>query len=373
MSVLTVRRRPQREASDETQRNGLLYEIYGRRYKMEFNAYTSTFRDTARTVLDSPLVPALGSSYSEYLTTDVVATCTNRVCKATDNFKIWRVECTFDTDRVVNAITDNPLNQPPEISWDFSDYERPMIRDAFGTPVLSSSKNPFDPPVMYSQKKPILRIVRNESTYDPAAAFFYSNSLNAVSFAGVDPLYAKMNSIPGHRSVANGIIFYQITYEIEFHPISHVVYILDQDFRNIRGELYRDELTREPLTNPTPQNGRGYSMFKSKSTLVSSIDDNDTSMQIALGDVDKFPPELRSAISGIIPGPYWNFKLAIEDEAVEVVGGHGTDTFTITRGVDGTTPAAHAADTEVKLEPYFLRYIPEPGPRDWTSLALPVI
>lgn len=374
MAVTGVAQRPNREASDETQRNGLLYEIFGRRYKKEFIVYTSTYKDTARLVLDSVLVPQLGSSYAEFAASDAVATCTSRVCKATANPKIWYVECMFDTDRIVNAITDNPLNQPPEISWDFCDHERPMLRDAYGTPAVSSAQNPFDPPMMYNAKKPVLRITRNEADFDPAMAYVYTNSLNIVTFAGASPLFAKMNYIQGHRQLSNGILHYQVSYEIEFDPLSHVVLILDQDFRDIDGKLFRDRLTHEPLTNPTPLNGRGKSIYQSTAKLVADIDDNDTTMQIPIGKSELFPPELKPVDPyGIIPGPWGNFKLAIEDEVVGVTAGHGTDTFTIIRGVDGTEPAAHVADTDVWLEPYFLRFIPEPGPKDWTSLALPVI
>lgn len=44
-----------------------------------------------------------------------------------------------------------------------------------------------------------------------------------------------------------------------------------------------------------------------------------------------------------------NFKIAVEDEIMEVTAGHGTGagSFTVTRGIDGTTAVAHASGVTV--------------------------
>lgn len=373
MGVVKVTERPERHADFALQRNNLLHEIVGRKYTKRFNVWTDTYRIGPREIAASPMLPQLGSQYQHFYETDALATCVRVTPIATSNKKFWYVDAEFDTDRIVALVTDNPLNQPPDINWDFVDEDRPMVNDSYGTPVLTSAQHAFDPPLTYPLKCPVLKITRNEATYSPGYARQFTSSLNLLPFAGAEPLYARMDYFTGHKQISNGVIYYQVNYSITFLDLSHVLYILDKDFRDIDGKLFLDPLTGTALSNETLLNGRGKKLSTATSTLQSAITDSATTIVIAAGDVVKFPPALMPARDGITPGPYWNYKIRIEDEIVNVVGGHGTDTLTVQRGSGNTVAAAHANATSVKLEPYYLRFIPPPGPKDWTDLALPVI
>jgi SPP1 family predicted phage head-tail adaptor len=43
------------------------------------------------------------------------------------------------------------------------------------------------------------------------------------------------------------------------------------------------------------------------------------------------------------------FRVLIDSELMEVTAGHGTTSWTVTRGVDGTTAAVHASGAQVRL------------------------
>ncbi len=66
--------------------------------------------------------------------------------------------------------------------------------------------------------------------------------------------------------------------------------------------------------------------------LTEALDDSEVGV-----DVDKaFPHSI-------------NFLILCESELMKVTGGSNTTTWTVVRGVDGTTPATHADDKQVKI------------------------
>lgn len=375
MSVIAIKKRWEREATAESQRNGLLYEVIGRRYQVEWDVYTNNHFDGTNRILIDPATPKIGEVYSFGNDNDIVATLVRLQPKATSNKKLWRLVGEFDTDRVISFITDNPLNQPPEISWDFATYERPLVRDTFGTPIVSSSGTYIDPPIMVEDVRPILRIIRNEPSFHPGNILPYEMMLNQKPFLGAPPLYSRINYIKGDRKFINGIFFHQVMYEIEFRKESFVRWQLDNDFRDIDGRIFYDIVSGSPLQNPTPLNGRGRSLFKSISYLADSLTNDPTNDTVIIlpDDVAKFPPGPRPAMAnGIIPGPHWYFQIKVDDEIMNVQEGFNTDTFIVKRGYGGSLVAAHSVDAKVTLEPYYLRFIPHQV-GSYTPLDLPVV
>lgn len=333
MAVLYVKKMPMRDAEMTSQRNNLLYEILGRVYTVRYLCKLSKANLGAVELFNSTLTPKIGDSYqfgaaSEF---DIPATCTRIKPVPTQNQTIWILECTYDTDRVVSMVTDNPLNQPAEISWDAESDERPIQRDIYGVTYQSSSANAYDPPVMQRYNKSILRIRRNEATFNQANANLWFNKINVSTFAGYAQAYARINSITGTSALANGVFHYQVAYEIAFNPYTWYDIILDQDWRDVDGQLFLDRRTGQPLANQTPLNGRGRSMYDAKSIMKGEfLGDavaigglNDTFTKFAFGgagledghDILKFPPPRNKpkvfpgVANAIIVGPHRTFKI----------------------------------------------------------------
>lgn len=369
-----------REGTAEAQRNNLLYEVLGRKYTQDFTVYTDDGKDGSTVVLSSILVPQIGDSYTMYNDSDLLATCVSVTARATKNRKIWVVTAVWDTDRIVSMVTDDPLNQPPVLQWDGQPYERPMLRDVYGVPCVSSSGNSFDPPYMMEDDRAVLRITRNEASFDKDTMLEYKRKLNKLAFAGSNPLFVRINTITAEYALQNGVLFWQVHYELEFReePDTFVEYFLDQDYRDINGNLFRDKRDAQPLSNQTPLNGRGKSIYDSVSLLQNAMTDVSTTVEIETADITDFPPAPNAPnADGIIVGPHWYFQIRVSaergigGEVMEVTAGADTDTFTVTRGYGGTTPVAHAPGEYVTLEPYYLRFIPH-AVIDFTPLALPV-
>ncbi len=68
-------------------------------------------------------------------------------------------------------------------------------------------------------------------------------------------------------------------------------------------------------------------------TAAAAIDDSETSITVA-------------SATGFPTGQ--DYRIKIDDELMEVTAGHGTTTWTVTRGVDGTTAAAHSSGAKIE-------------------------
>ena len=369
MAVLSADLMPQREGETLSVRKGSLFEVPNRRFSMRYLVETSDALDGPNIIRSSPLVPQLGDSYSAGNDVDIYATCVDVQIRATGSPFAWEVTAVYDTERYVGTLLNNPLNMPAEISWDFAKYERPMLRDLTNTPILNSSKLPFDPPVMQEDVRPLLTIVRNEATYDPSLSVAYQEACNSDVFAGEPAYTAKLVTYSAQKQIDIGFQYWRVTYQIEFRRETFALFLLDQGFRDKDGKIFRDPIDWTPLGSPTLLNGRGESLVKGTTTVASAVDNQQTAISVTDG-VTHFPP--------LTPAPpNWYFEIKIDSEIMQVRDvepptGVGPHTWSVVRGWNNTTPAAHLIDATVTLQPYFLRFLPKKS-LPFSALNLPVI
>jgi len=370
MGVLHIGNRINRKGTAASRRNNLLFETLGRRYQRQMIVYTSTPADGPQTILASAeLAAANGAVGSEYLLfndSDAIATCVEVDCEETDNPRVWYLTATYDTDRVTSSILDNPLNQPPEIKVSFLSIERPLERDLFGIPVVNSSKEKFDPPFTYVDKHKIYTVVQNRATRISDDATYF-NACNSGTFQGRAPYTMRINKIEATKQVSIGVFFWQHTFEIEEAPEGFWIYSLDQGFRDIDGNLFRDARDFTPLSNPSLLNGRGKNITTARGQISGPLAATDTSFAfVTAADGNLFPPGPKAGT------PHWYFQCKIQDEIVTVTAGWGTGTFTVLRGQNGTTAAAYVNGGMLTLEPYYLRFSPSRA-ISFTDLSLPTL
>src|SRR4051812_44042407 len=133
MSVVNVAILPAgREGEAQAAKKGLLFEVINRKYTLKYRVITNNFLDGPEVVLTGGQafgLPAMGSAYLIGNDSDSIATCTDLKAEPTNSPLLWHVSAVFDTDRLVDAAVTNPLNLPAEVSWDFVNVEKPMVRD----------------------------------------------------------------------------------------------------------------------------------------------------------------------------------------------------------------------------------------------------
>lgn len=424
--VTRIVSKPDREGKASAQKNGLLYETLQRQYTRQYLVYTNNAMVGPSQILQTIGVPFVGGAYPYALygdEPDVLATCVNVDIKSTNHPCIWSITAEFDTDRLVSQFSDNPLQQPPDVTWDSQVYEFPMRYDTYGVACVSSSGNQFDPPAMVERTRTVYRVTRNEAyagpqvgnvppvavegfrTFDPIAMDAYRRMLNIsnkryalnldtgkfelveeIKFMGRDDLTARINFINGHRMMTNGILHIQATYEVEFRtfPDTFIEYYLDQDYRDPAGNIFRDPRDQMPFQNQSPMNGRGQPIFlatprpplASITKNLGTISATQTTVTLSPAGYPggltylAFPPKPKLPnADGIIIGPDYYFYIRIDDEVMLVTGGADSLVFTVVRGQKGTVPVVHSNNTNIVLEPYFLRFIPT-GVIDFSPLGL---
>jgi hypothetical protein len=408
MAIAKVVSKPVRRGEAGLAPNNLLYEVQQRKYTRTYMVHTTYPLNGPATIYayaeTDARLPKLGQKYNLFGDAiDNDATCIKIDVNSTDNPKIWELIATFDTERLTTQYSNYAVLQPPELYWDSQPYERPMRYDNYGIPVTSSSGNLFDPPAMIEEMRTIYRVTRYElyaadpgssvpgiallTAYDPETAEYYKRTLNKYpfkfaqgpnvpgpTFGGKPTVTARINNITAHLTLQNGTLVWQTSYEVEFrkYPDTFIEYYLDQDYRDINGNLYRDPKDQMPYQNQTPQNGRGLPLSTGATSLAQGVDANTIFMRITSGHGTRFPPRPKDAnTDGVVVGPHYNFYAKIDDEIVYVYNTGSVD-WKVDRGAQGTIPAAHALGASVRLQPYFLRFIPRPY-TDWTPLNLEAI
>jgi hypothetical protein len=115
--------------------------------------------------------------------------------------------------------TQNPLLQPIDVKWSMRSQEIVVDIDINGNPILNTAFDPFDPPLMEDDPRPVLTVTRNESTWNQALQIQYRKAINSDPFAGYQPLMSKVLDISAdsifHQDVG---WYYQATYQFEFMP-----------------------------------------------------------------------------------------------------------------------------------------------------------
>lgn len=361
MAVTTVSDSPKRGGGWVSERKGPVFELVNRRYRRTQIVITNDINDGPEVILASGTLPTIGNSYTLGNDLDTLAVCIDQQVEPTENPFVWRVVSLYDSARVVDLALSNPLNLPAEVSWDFTNYDFALQRDGAGIPLKNSSGERFDPPVTIEDSRPVLRVSRNEASYNQANAILYQNAVNTDVFGPAQAYQAKITHISGQRMVDIGIVYWKVEYEVEFRWQTFALFLLDQGYRDANGHLFRDPIDWSPLANPTLLNGNGFRQIDTYCQLNLACGINDT--QIAVSNPtgytgggtphNYFPP-------GITPGtPNWYFEVMIDSEIIQCVrSGVNNIWNTVVRGYGGTVQAAHAANTNVYLQPYFLRFLP---------------
>lgn len=148
----------------------------------------------------------------------------------------------------------DPLMRPSEYAWQWVSRNEPVRFGKFtkkikvqrnGTvqeiasnfasvakyPVQNSAKMPTDPLPERPISSPVLRVARNQATFDAASANNYIDHINADQFSVAGSTIAigqgYMRSITATRQFENNVYYWRVEYELEFRADSWYVDILD--------------------------------------------------------------------------------------------------------------------------------------------------
>ena len=250
-------------------RSGAFTPAEGRRYVRRFLVLTGAPSDGPQTVK-----AALGINYGDQYQglglaqyeSDQYAYCTSIDATQEEGDSLgWIVTVTYDWFSSIYAgggPDANPLFFPIDVTWSYRNQEIVAQYDVNGNAVTNTAGDPFDPPVVIDDPRPMLTIVRNEATFNVPLNNQYRTAVNSDPFATYNPQMARMIQISGKPDFHPVIGWYwKVTYEIEFNPpIGYRPKILNQGYRYLSvftGKQVPIILNGVPVSHPMLLNQQG--------------------------------------------------------------------------------------------------------------------
>lgn len=210
-------------------RRGETKEDGTRTYVRVFYVETSAFGDSVLTVGAHPSIPALGSGYDIGTERDDAAIVRSIVPRQLASPFVWEVEVTNEArvgeSEEPNDGDENPLNDPPEVSFGFRPETQALqtarLLDENGDPgsatvPTSSSGVPFEPGLTIERFDLVFRVVQNVALYDPVEAANWIGSVNSdpyPSVNGFSPRQLQITDFSGESQWA-GFPYWRRTIEI---------------------------------------------------------------------------------------------------------------------------------------------------------------
>ena len=166
---------------------------------------------------------------------------------------------------------DDPVNQDPVYEWTHAVSSEPIdsaidLNTLERTlPIVNSSSEAYDPPISNDVYDQVLRVTRNQDSFDVIFASNFIGSVNNDWFFDSPPGTVKMKVFDGTQARSVDTIYWQITMEFEFRVDSWDRRVRDEGFRTIdtskTGELETYEILKDkdgnPLSQPVLLDGSG--------------------------------------------------------------------------------------------------------------------
>lgn len=236
--------------------------------------WTRTYTRRFRVITDDPqtegiavieaAIGTIGNAYSAGGKSDLGAYCSQ--VTATDlgeDGKSWIVQADYEPFNP-NVFPKDPTQWPIKVSWGTAQFERIADQTVDSPPkaVTNSAGDPYDPPVTRDDSRPVLTIVRNETSFDQGFASLYRDSINSDPFWGYDPYCAKCLTIEGDLDNNTDIGWYWIvTYKFEFNDDTWKRSILDAGFRQTNSGVTDVQAILDakglPIATPSLLDGHG--------------------------------------------------------------------------------------------------------------------
>lgn len=199
-------------------RVGMQGADWRRSYTRMWQVITDDPTDGPRTVREA-LPVGLGMAYSVSATEfDNGAFVNSIACRCTsDDGLQWEAVVEYGPYQPLEH-PQSPLDEQPQISWSWAEFQRPANQDVDGKPILNKAGDTYTKPFMIDDPRPVLQLSRNEASFDQTYADQYRNKVNSTSFFGGDPGVVKVHSITASRVLHPDIGYYwQVSYEFHFH------------------------------------------------------------------------------------------------------------------------------------------------------------
>ncbi len=228
-----------------------------RTYSRTFLVVTSDGNDGANTVLSAAGLPGRLQPYSTVDELDSEALVVDRDARQLNkSARHWEVDIFYstDVDKEKEELVGDPdgageggvaigdiLLEPAVVTFGFEVFRTIAVSGFDDTgdevPIENSAQQPFDPPLMKDESRPVLTVERNQLTFDPLQAIAFQDAINADKFIGAEEGQVKVKGITARKEIAPWdpeIKFWRVAYIFVFRkdgwdlePLDHGTQIVD--------------------------------------------------------------------------------------------------------------------------------------------------
>lgn len=240
---------------------------------------TDEANDGPQTVLNTPGLPAIGSTWNFGNDSDLYAFCTPRASVAIhkeregDPPNTWRVEQLFTSEplfRCQDTNIEDPLLEPQKISGGFTKYTEEAVTDRFGNILTSSSHELFrGPTVEIDRNRPNVRIEQNVATLGLATFSQAIDNVNDAVLWGLPARTVKLSDVSWERKyfgVCNVYYTRIFTFDINYDTFDRNILdegtkVLNGHWNTTTGAWTLDNINGSP---PDKSNPTHFIRFKDK-------------------------------------------------------------------------------------------------------------
>lgn len=114
---------------------------------------------------------------------------------------------------------ENPLLRPPVIRWGGESVMEAVHKTRGGTPIMTTSRQLYDPPLERPRPRLSLHISVNAPKFNPLYIRQYQDHVNLTSWGGFEPNTAWCKSLSGTRKWENGIYYTEVAMDFLFEDL----------------------------------------------------------------------------------------------------------------------------------------------------------
>lgn len=128
----------------------------------------------------------------------------------------WEVLVSYKSPSGGGSLSQNPLDQPPDLDWESANTSEAIDVDANGKPIVNVNFESPEHPIEKDHADPVLVIKRNQASYTAQTAVTYSNSINSGNFYGEPPGRARMLPVTASQERFEDFVYWIVVYRIQF-------------------------------------------------------------------------------------------------------------------------------------------------------------
>lgn len=240
-----------------------------------FIVITDDIADGTAAAILAPAVPRYGHAHPIDTACTVTSVDADPVNDSSNHFE---VVCEYAAGDSGFVVVDNPLNRPPEVSWNSNETTTAYFLDNSNPPklVVNSAGEPFDNYLERETGELGIQITMNEATFDASAADAFSHTINdgpviidKTTFAEgtlkLSPIQAtKVKERVETDGVVMVVTYYKKTYTLKARRDGWKDKPIDTGLNERVGNLAAGfklkpivDVTNAPVKKPWPLNGTG--------------------------------------------------------------------------------------------------------------------